>query len=433
MSEKLPTGVYVEPRTRTWTDWTPERIRSAERQADGGNLLLAADLCEQLLADDRVQGVLKVRTYGLTKLPISFEDGTGPAVIRRRAVRALQAQEDWFSIAPENVQAQISSWGIMLGVCPVQKVWQTGPKGRPIPVLDQWNPRYLQFADGQWTIDTQEKGRVPVERGMRWAMYLPFGPKRPWLQGAWRAVSRWWLLKQYAQNDVALAGQNAAGIRTVTTPKQDGPVNKDDSRNDIKRKQLAQELSDMGRRASLALPPGWDLKLVQASASTHAIYEAQINLANSAIAIALAGQNLTSEVTGGSYAAADVHRVIGQVLIAGDAEAQSTFYHDDVLGDWAAYNFGASEIAPWPTWDTSPPEDLKARAETMSATARAITDWDKLLYRTGNQVDVLEFARQQNIPLQPLPQQPDTATGQVDGGGQPQLPNTSPTTSTTGS
>lgn len=36
----------LEPSSRVYLTWTPEMLRSAEVLADGGNLRVAADLCE---------------------------------------------------------------------------------------------------------------------------------------------------------------------------------------------------------------------------------------------------------------------------------------------------------------------------------------------------------------------------------------------------
>jgi phage gp29-like protein len=49
------------------------------------------------------------------------------------------------------------------------------------------------------------------------------------------------------------------------------------------------------------MPPGWSIKLVEATANTAATFERQIALADRGMTIALHGTNLTNE-EGGSYA-----------------------------------------------------------------------------------------------------------------------------------
>src|SRR5689334_12299157 len=56
--------VYVEPSFRAFHEWTPTLLRGAELIADGGTLRAAADLCDAMLADDRLLGVLNKRVHG---------------------------------------------------------------------------------------------------------------------------------------------------------------------------------------------------------------------------------------------------------------------------------------------------------------------------------------------------------------------------------
>src|SRR5690606_5151149 len=144
-----------------------------------------------------------------------------------------------------------------------------------------------------------------------------------------------------------------------------------------------------------ALPAGFDLKLVEATASTWTTYQAQIQAADNGIAIALTGQNLTSEVQGGSLAAAQVHARVALQFIKGDAGALSTCLHNQVLEPWAEFNIGDRNAAPWPKWDTTPPEDKAARAQVLVNVGTAI----QALKYAGVPVDEAALAEQFDIPL----------------------------------
>src|SRR5262245_40090103 len=88
--------VWVEPSVRTWTQWTSARIRSAEIAADGGSLYQLAQLCEWIMADDRVSACLNTRVNALLGLEPDFE-ASGDKRRSSRPVKALDAGEDWWT------------------------------------------------------------------------------------------------------------------------------------------------------------------------------------------------------------------------------------------------------------------------------------------------------------------------------------------------
>lgn len=399
---------FEEPQSRAWVDWTPERIALAEQYAEAGYLSLAAELCDTIMADDRVQGVLPVRARGLLGLPFSFERSARSKRDHKRAEKALIGNDEWWRIAPDCVLAELNTWGILLGVGFAQKLWEPAvveAASRVLPVLDVWHPRNIRKdpETGRWIARTRG-GEVPIEdNDQRWVVHTPGSSKRPAAHAAWRAVSRWVLLKQYARSDWGVEGERSAGIRTAIPPLVTGPIDpKLAEERKANRSALATALKELSRKASITLPAGWDLKVVQSAARTFETYRAQIEIANAGIAIALAGQNLTSEIKGGSFAAAQVHKAIANVLLRGDAEALSTTLHDQVLSQWAAYNLaGGESAAPWPSWDTMPPEDLAAKGAAWSALVDAGTKAEAALVAAGSAstVDWDEIIRLGAIPV----------------------------------
>src|SRR5262245_51262083 len=88
-----------EPVPRTMLDWAPADLRRAMQWADGGNLTRAADLCDAILTDDRAPSVIRTRVLALTGSDLSFEAAPSGR-LRRRALRAAQAEEDWWAMLP---------------------------------------------------------------------------------------------------------------------------------------------------------------------------------------------------------------------------------------------------------------------------------------------------------------------------------------------
>lgn len=375
-----------EASARSFVTWTPALIRSAEILAQGGNLRLAADLAEEILIDDRVNGVLSSRIGGLLGLPLEFEPGLGRR--KGRAIRALEAGEDWWSSFPEDQLSQLLGWGIVLGVGLGQMVWSYNDAGRVVGKLKTWHPRALRFDwnTREWMLQLDDSSEIIITPGDgTWILYTPYGANRPWAFALWRGLARWWLLKQYARSDFGRVGEMTAA-RVGTAP-QGATV--------IDRRAFASDLQNMGSDTGICCPSGFDVKLIETKASTHELFVAQNKLANDGITILIGGQNLTTEVSGGSLAAAQVHAEVRADKIRNDDETLATTIHDQYLERWADLNFGDPGAAPWPLHETSPPTDTAALATTWSAAGDAINKW-KL---AGANVDLESAAERFDVPL----------------------------------
>jgi phage gp29-like protein len=358
--------------------------------ADNGDLRLAGLLCEAMLGDDRISGCLQeTRVRGLLGLPISFDSPD-----EADNVKSEESKEDWTSAFPEDRLAEWMTWGIILGVViarlsPWEPVDRKGGK-RVIPTMDVIHPSaYRQDTKTrQWYVRQEDGSEVLVTPGDgTWIVYTPYGNKRPWARGAWRSLSRWWLLKEYAKADWGrYSERHGMGLFLGVAP---------DQANAKDRAALAADLDNIARDSSFALPPGFDVKLVESTANTWATYRAQTDVSDSAIAIRLLGQNLSTEVTGGSYAAAQVHSRVAASIIRADDESSATTLRDQAWVWWAEFNFGNREVAPYPKRDTTPPEDKKTAAETKKAGAEAINAW----LDTGAPVDVKAEAEAVGIKL----------------------------------
>lgn len=411
MSDSPPAITYAEPRSRTYRDWTPELLRSAEVRADVGDLALAAELVERMMADDRVKAVLDQRTDALVGLPLSFEAGLGRR--KKQAVTALDAEEDWWAMCPESVIKQLLAWGLMLGVGLAEIVWDEPEPGlRVVPRLVVKHPRNLRWEHEKrrWLLRTEDQGDVPIVPGDgKWILLTPYGEHRPWAFGAYRALSRWCLLKDYAIDDWGhFSNRHGSGMIVVTGA---GGTREE-------RQQISQDLQTIGANAALALSPGFDIKLLEATANTWQTFQAQITACDNAAAVTLLGQNLSTEVSAGSQAAATVHGGVKLEKTKADAEVLATTLHGQLLTWWAEFNFGDRRLAPWPVWDTTPTEDLKARAAMVQQVAQAIAT----LVQARAPVDVAAMLESFGIATVAPEPEPQPA-GQPQPAAAPQQPN----------
>ncbi|MFA4974675.1 MAG: DUF935 family protein [bacterium] len=412
---------------RGYTDITPAMIRAAETAADAGQLYQAARLCESMLGDDRIQGCLQeVRVRGLLGLDLTFEPGRGRG--RGKAVQFLEAEEDWDVAYPDHALCEMMTWGILLGVGPAWNDWQqverpTGGK-RQIPVLQNWPAQHVRCdtTTNKWyakQADGTEREITPGD-GL-WILHTPYGLIRPWARGSWRALSRWFLLKQYAKDDWGrYSERHGMGLFVGTASEGSSPTD---------RAALAADLANIARDSEFALPPGYKVELIESTANTWSTFKAQIDMANLAIAINLLGQNLSTEVQAGSFAAAKALGSVKNSILKADAWTASSTLHDQSIAFWAEYNFqreNARKLAPWPIWNTDLPEDLAAKATTLSTAGEALTAWEN----AGVPVDKEKYAEDFGVPVKegepftPAKQPAPPALGAPSGNGEEAPPTT---------
>jgi phage gp29-like protein len=399
-----------EPRARTYVTWTPALLQAAEIQADAGHLRLAADLCETMFGDDRIKAVLDTRTDTLLGLNLKFEGRS------RRAVAALDAKEDWWSIFPEAELKLFHAWALLLGVAVARIVWSKGD--RDIPRLHVKNPRNLKWNDDkhEWLFQARD-GEITVTAGDGlWVVYTPFGSNRPWVHGAYRALSRWSLLKQYAISDWgSYSERHGQGVYVATGVKGSA----------ADRSKVVSQLRGLGRRGAMATPEGSDIKLLEASAKTWDTFSAQIAAADNGYAVTVLGQNLTTQAgLTGNQGAASIHQGVALGRTKADVQTLSTCLHDQVLTHWAEMNFGDRSKAPYPVWDTSVAADRKDDAAVLQMVSQALAG----LVSSGAPVDTRALLERFGVPMtapetvvEPTPAAapaaPTTETQVTDGGG----------------
>lgn len=349
-----------EPFARTFCEWDTTAVASARLLADGGNLRAMADLVDELRADDRIGGVLQQLSLALLGLPLTFE-ASGDGRKRNKVVRAVESDDDWWDMTSEADLADLFEWGLVAGVGLAELVYPPNANdfGRVVPRLKVWHPRWLRW-DWQkrsWWLWTDESAEIEITPGDgKWLMFTPFGRHRPWARGLWRRLAKRWLLKTFAITDWARHSEmHGLPLRVGTTPESSTPE---------QREAYADELDELGRDTSIVLPPGYALEFKEAVARTWEMFPKQIESADLAIAIAVLGQNLTTEVQGGSLAASEVHRVVKAELLRFYAEGFATCLHDQLLEPWAEINFGTRALAPWPNWAL--PKPAPAPAPTNS-------------------------------------------------------------------
>lgn len=397
----------VTPSVRVFTQWTPQLIQAAEISADSGNLTQAAKVCAWLLTDDRIRGCLNARIQALLGLVPSFEK-SGDKRRSGRAVKALEAGEDFWVSYPEDELWLMTAWGLLLGAAPLRHVpkYVEGHDGRLLPCPEFWHPAAglrQDLATREWKIrvaksglDFGEEETITPGDGT-WILHTPFGKHRPWELGLWKCLAWWKLLKDYGRGDWARHMEKGSLlVLTQAANIQNSPAQLSDSKG--VRDDSALALYQRGKDAVAALPVGKDLKLVEAKGEAYKLYSASADAANDAFAVCIRGGNLTSSVEGGSKAAAEVQERTGDfVNLRWDAETTANTLHSQSLPVWAQWNFGDKSLAPWPNYPVAPQRNLKNFADTITAFTVAIDAVELLGFEVDRQAALDEFELQEFI------------------------------------
>jgi phage gp29-like protein len=404
--DDTPGSAVAQLPARAIAKWTPEELDLCLAEADSGNLMRAADLVETITTtDDRASGVLATRTLGMLRLDLSFKGGSEAARIALGGTADAHESGEWWTTHPESEMAQLMSWGIMLGIGVAQRVPLDRELGaRQLHRIEAWHPRWAHqnVYSGQWRINHRGGTQDIAAGDGQWILYTPYGTTRPWARGAWRAIAFAWIVKQFALHDRArfseIFGQP---IRVGIAP---------EGANERSRQRWLSALKNLGRDASVVLPPGYDLKLLSVGGSEGGVgvFDQQIQWADRAIAVVLAGQIVTTEGTPG-FNTGSIHESIKADIIGFTAASVATTLHEQDVRPWAALGFGDPNAAPVPQWDTTLPEDQERKAAAMRGAADAIDKLDQVLAPSGRRVDAMKMVERFGIPTVALPSQQSSA------------------------
>lgn len=359
---KIPQKSYQEPHPRVIATWAPAGVRGALQLLQHGNFTQAGYLLDAVLGDDRVQAAIGTRVNGVLSLPLLFD----PAEDERRHQEAAQALAAvWWEIAPETALDQLLTYGRLLGAALAELVWAT-EDGAALPRLRVWHPSLLRFdpRSREWRV-RQEPGELTITPGDgKWFLFAPYGERRPSTKALLRGLAIPWLAKQYAIGDWQRYSEMHGGpIRAGVTPAGAKEGDRTTFLNDLDR--LASD-------TAIVLPEGFDLKMIEASGKSFEAFEHLIEWCDKAMTVAILGQNLTTQVEGGSLAAAQVHDNVRLDLVRSDTESLATGLREQVVSWWAEFNLGDRALAPWPRWQADPPDDLAQQAETYLKLSQAL-------------------------------------------------------------
>lgn len=376
--------------------WSVSNVRNALIDLVTGLFDLPAQLHDTIAGDSRVQSAMRSRSGGLLGRPLRFKIPTR-FKNDKLARKCMTAWENhWPNMNAEPALLDLLEGSASLGFYYSQLLWDTN---KPIwkPYLSTFNARYSYY---HWTlrahIAVTMDGQEPIDPGDgHWILHAPYGQYRGWMRSSIRAVAQWWLARNYALRDwAAYCEKHGFPMILADTPFGADP-------NDISKFQTS--LTSIGQNSVVQLPGSvdvtkygrYDVRYLEPSDENWQSFKALIEQCNDEITLALLGQNLTSQVKEGSFAAARVHADVRQAILEADARAMARTIYTQIARPFAAINYGDADLAPTVQWDVRPPEDLKVKGETFQSFGAALAS----LRTAGVALDNIEqFARRFGLP-----------------------------------
>ncbi|RTK98726.1 MAG: DUF935 family protein [Proteobacteria bacterium] len=386
--------LYISPMTQ----WSVQTAIAALDNHERGTFSTSGKLADNMLRDPRISSVLDTRVLGVLGLPFEWKFDKEPTPQDIGALEILQ--QAWHHMFLDSVAAQVLRNTILMGVSLVNLYWDN-VDDYFIPQLTVWHPSNLYYNIGTRMINafTFNQSTVEINSGdYRWMVFKLLDHERPWMSGAIRRLAFSYLARTYAMNDwrtnSAVYGNP---IRKLTTTMEDAA-----------QPEIFQFISDITERlrmgAPIMLPAGFDLNQLEATQHSPEMFKLLIDKCDVDIAISILGQNLTTEVKSGSYAAANIHRDIMLEYLQADVNLlNKTVYHQLIM-PFYNFNFDTSVQIPQPHWDATIPEDTKQLNDALMSRSQSLLHLGNALEKLttaglGDMLNIVEIAREFRLPL----------------------------------
>lgn len=339
----------------TLDDWDVEDVRQALLEHETGVWARSALLADHMGRNDRLAGVLSTRILAATSLPWSVEPAEGStdrtfADLDRASLRGALTRA-----AAGQVIADVA----MLGLCVCQRHYHLGRDGRWRITLEPWHLSWCRWdPTGMFLLVQTREGveEVPLDNSNpRWFVFRALGGDRPWMAGALRPLAIPYLIVTWADRDWARWSEKH-GLPPLAVKV---PVEERFSKATAA---FLEDLQELATEPTILLAQGEDgghdidwkeLKNWQSYQGFEAMAERQ----NTRFSIVLVGQNLTTEVQGGSFAATTAHMQVRHDILESDALLLSSGVYEAVALE--QHRLNVTEVdpevsAPRPLWDATP-------------------------------------------------------------------------------
>lgn len=421
-SSKGPGSVLMMPMPGSgvpFTSWTVETILRAIEEHEDGVFAESTRLSDALGRDERVRADLGTRANALVaknglEFSIVGAENNRPAA-KGGTGKYVKDVEAWYWTAlPEEVQRAAIRTAVMSGVSYGPIRWTT-VDGKWTPRVEIWSNEYLWWdeAERAFKVSTQQ-GTLTVTPGTgEWFLYTPDGDQS-WMGGAIRALGLLSFMRRLTYRGWnRFCERHGLPVIVITEPPNQP--------NDPEIKGFYQRMRSLGSTGVVRLPSSdWKFDFAELKSTGWKTFQEFLREASTAISITLLGQNLSTEVRGGSYAAAQAHLRVRQDYLDSDANSFSTAVRDCVTTPWGRFNVKSwrDEDAPWGQWSTGLPEDRKAKAETWKSAAEGLKGFrdQRVPVDVAGWCDQFGIPLEEGAPMPELPEEPEPIDPNQQGG-----------------
>lgn len=378
----------------TSTSWTVQRVRAALDKHETGDFSESSLLVDAMGRDDRIDACLNTRVNAVaSKNGLDFSiippDGGDQKL-------ADLVSKWWFDAITDASLKALLADQIMLGVAIGRVYWELVERKWTIKRVERWHLSNVAWrADIERFVAQTTTGEQVIEPGdPNWLVITPAGD-RSWMAGAVRALGVPFVMRQWNWRDWSNFNERH-GIPIIAIKE---PAGFDKAIKDG----FYKSLKSIGSKGILRLPQdengtaGFDAKFLEPMGRSFDSFKGFRADLDVGIAVYLLGQNLTTEVSGGSFAAATVHGRVRNDYLCADTEGLAVPLRDQIIKPWGLFNLPRFDpsMAPWPHWDCELPEDLGGDATTLKTFGEALTSMEA----AGLPVDGEELAARYKVPL----------------------------------
>lgn len=415
--------------------WSVDQARGALYAHLIGIFESSGQLCDSMLGDDRVTACLTSKATALFGRDVRSKPAESSKVKGSKAAKEVHDawMDYWPTLAGDGARRELNDYATMMGFAHAQLMWSTTHKDLDFaPTLHPFHARFEYF---DWYLRRYmaitEDGTFPIVPGDgKWFEIAFYTSYRAWIHGAIRPCVEPWMLRHFGFRDMARFGEvHGNPTRKGYVPAVGDPV---------ERAAFETSLARLGADTALIVPrgvdgqdgTGYDYELVEAQSKAWEVHPAQIDRCDMAIVLAILMQNLTTEVRGGSYAAADAHMDVRQGGTQFENLAWKNAIYNQLARPFALLNFGDAELAPWTWHNVVGPDEYKANAEQWNKVGTGLNQFAQAGMRFTDEEKVRDWVEDcfglKDFPAFTMTEPKVAGDGGMPGQGAPPKPGAKP-------